>query len=444
MAYFPLATEINSVYRLAAPDGAVAVFNDPLDPNYVGMLTAITGIDSAEVRESAQDAVEADGGIHGNFYFSRRSIVMDGRVFGHASALERATRLDRARRASMALRGDSTLTWKPSWAQENLVANPRAVTDTTGWTQPGGGTNIAAGGTITRATGVSPPVGTTAVQIATSGSGNANQGVAYGVAVTAGKTYSISVAARRSAGTASGDVVVAGVHSATLGTLTSTTWNTYTLTFTAASSGTVYVGVRQANSNTTTSTYQVTDAMVAPGSSTAYFDGDTAGYAWQGDAGVSVSGNYVEMRLPVRRQGRFTESGAWVKDFQIPLVSAQAVIESNYIKTVASGVATENRGNYAAYPVFRITGASTNPTVTHASTGVFRTTGLTLAAGEVVEFDMLRHTGVFTAGVRNGQSANQYINWATTAWPYLPGAANSTFTLAGGGTLAVVYRDTWA
>ena len=37
-----------------------------------------------------------------------------------------------------------------------------------------------------------------------------------------------------------------------------------------------------------------------------------------------------------------------------------------------SGVVTENRGNYVAYPVFRITGASTNPTVTHASTGVFR------------------------------------------------------------------------
>ncbi len=58
---------------------------------------------------------------------------------------------------------------------------------------------------------------------------------------------------------------------------------------------------------------------------------------------------------------------------------------------------------------------------------------------------MLNHTGLFTSGARVGQSANRYIDFTTTAWPYLTGLGTSqTFALTGGGTATVQYRDTWA
>lgn len=273
MAYQPIATEIGAIYKLTAPSGAVAVFNDPADPNYVGMLTEITGLDSAEVRENATDLVEADGGAHGPFYFGRRPITFTVRVFGHATNAEREARVDRARRAALAMQADAILSWKPSdWA----------------------------------------------------------------------------------------------------------------------------------------------------------------------------SRAYIELFTPVRRQQPFRESGAWVKDLQIALVSEFAYIFSTQSKTVATGVATENRGNVPAYPLVRFTGASANPTITDG-TRTFRTTGLNLAAGEQVEFDMLNHTGKFIAGARNGQSANRYIDFTTTQWPYVSGNGTSqTFAMTGGGTASIVYRDTWA
>ncbi len=269
MAYQPLATEIGAVYTLTSPDGlAVAVFNDPASVNYVGALTEVTGLDSAEVRESMSDAVESDGGVHGAFYLGRRPVVLSGRVFGHASVAEREIRLDRARRASLALRGDSVLKWTPVGAQEVFI--------------------------------------------------------------------------------------------------------------------------------------------------------------------------------PVRRQQPFRESGAWVKDFQIPMVSELAVIQSTATVTSGAGVACENNGNWPAFPTVSITGVSANPTVSDG-TRTFRTTGLTVASGETVVFDMRTHTGVFTAGARNGQSANRYIDFATTQWPYLAGQGTTqTFTLTGSGTLSVSYKHTWA
>lgn len=277
MAYYPISTEFNAFFTLTGPDGSVATFNDPSDANYVGMLKEITGLDSPEIRESASELVEADGGAHGYFYLGRRPIVMTAAVFGHATLADRTLRIDRARRASNALRGDAVLKWKPSdWA--------------------------------TRA--------------------------------------------------------------------------------------------------------------------------------------------YIEVYVPVRRQQPFRESGQWVKEIQIPLVSEYATIQSTQLLTVAGGVAAENRGNYPAFPVVSITGPSSNPTVSDG-TRTFRTTGLSagtaLASGETVKFDFLNHTGVFTSGARNGQSANRFIDFATTQWPYLSGLGTSqTFTLAGGGTLSVDYRHTWA
>lgn len=276
MAYLPLATQVGAVYTLT--NGTwTAVFNDPTSPNYVGMLTEVTGLDSAEVRENFTDLVESDGGVHGNFYMGRRPIVLTGKVFGHTTIAARDARLDKARNASLALRSDATLSW------------------------------------------------------------------------------------------------------------------------TAASGAAVFV--------------------------------------------------------PVRRQQPFRESGAWVKEFQIPLVSQYSQIFGSTLKTSAvtaagTGVVLENQGNFPAYPILRITGISGNTTtVTDGHGGTFKTLNtLAVASGEVVEFDMLNHTGTFTAGARNGQSATRYIDFTSiTTWPSLV-TGNNTFTLASGaaGSLTVIYRDTWA
>src|SRR5687767_14064650 len=105
MAYIPYSPQVGCKYTLTGPDGTIASFNDPNDANYVGVLSEVTGLDSPEVRESAEDLVQADGGWHGNFWFGRRPITLSGIVYGHADHLTRDTRLDRLRQASSALRG---------------------------------------------------------------------------------------------------------------------------------------------------------------------------------------------------------------------------------------------------------------------------------------------------------------------------------------------------
>lgn len=283
MAYFPLATEIGAIYTLVSSNGLwTAVFNDPTDANYVGMLTEVTGLDSADVRESAIDVVEGDGGVHGNFYMGRRPVVLTGKVFGHATLAARELRLDKLRNASLALRGDATLKWKPS------------------------------------------------------------------------------------------------------------DWATRT---------------------------------------------------------------YVERFVPVRRQQPYRETGQWVKDFQVPLVSQYSQIFSTNLYTSAStaagtGVVVENQGNFPAYPIIEITGISgATTTVTDGNGGTFKTlSSLTVASGEKVQFDMMTHQGTFTAGARVGQSATRYIDFASiTQWPALI-KGNNTVTLAigAGGTFKVIWRDTWA
>lgn len=446
MAYYPFAVEAGAIYTLTNPNGAVAVFNDDLDPSYVGMLTEVTGLDSPEVRESADELVEADGGTHGNFYFGRRPIVMNGKVFGHASVTERSIRLDRARRASMALRSDSTLSWIPSKGLTNYVTNPRAVNDTSGWATTAI-SGITAGGTLTRVTAVAPPVGTTALQVVTTTT--TNQGLFYTLNVTAGKTYYISVESRRTAGVGTPEAYFSGGGiTGVLGALnTAGTFNlTKTFSVTPTQSGTAYLAFRDPSA--TANTFQVSDVSVTNRPAT-YFDGDSAGVYWQGDAHASTSGDYIGMFTTVRRQQPFRETGAWNKDFMLSLVSEYAPIFSTGLKTLSasggSNIVTENRGSWPAYPILRITGTTAaNPTITNSTTGaVINTQGtLIVASGETLEIDTLNHTANFTAGARNGQSGNRYINFGTTVWPSMP-TGNNTYVMSGTGTLAVAWRDTW-
>lgn len=459
MAYYPLATEFNAYYRLVGADGvSVAVFNDPTDANYVGALTEVTGLDSAEVREAASDLPEADGGAHGAFYLGRRPITLSGRVFGHATVAERNLRLDRARRASLALRGDSTLFWKPSTRRENLLRNPSFEIDTSSWAIY----QNAATGTLSRTT-AQFRTGTAAAQLAvTAGGAGSSLGAATSIASAApaspGQVFSTAGYVRSSVSrpaqsilafyTAAG-TFIQSFSGSTIASSTTGWLRTPALTATAPAGSAFVTAYVSFNNVAAGENHFIDDVMLNMGSSVdSYFDGNTTGFYWNGDAHNSTSGDFIEQFTTVRRAAPFRESGQWVKEFQIPLVSEYAYIFGSAVKTVAAGVAAENRGNMPAYPVVSITGASANPTVSDG-TRTFRTTGLSggsaLAAGETVEFDMLSHSGKFTAGARNGQSANRFIDWATTGWPYLTGLGTTqTFTLTGGGTLSVRYRDAWA
>lgn len=106
--------EYGCKFELIGPDGTRATFNDLSDPDDVGVLTNISGLDSAEVRYSGEDMVEFDGAVQGPNWFGSRPVVLEGLVYGHATKEERAAKLDRLTRASMAMRSDATLRWTPS------------------------------------------------------------------------------------------------------------------------------------------------------------------------------------------------------------------------------------------------------------------------------------------------------------------------------------------
>lgn len=74
-----IGLEQGAVYALTGPDGTRVVLNDRTDADFIGWLTSPpAGLDSPEVRESADLLVEADGGVHGAFYFGRRPFTLEG------------------------------------------------------------------------------------------------------------------------------------------------------------------------------------------------------------------------------------------------------------------------------------------------------------------------------------------------------------------------------
>jgi hypothetical protein len=129
-----VGVERGTRYELIGPDGARVVFNDRTDIDFVGFLTEVpSGIDSPEVRESADILVEADGGIHGSFYFGRRPFTLTGMIdptpnVGRDTVVEAGItrlmqagevvnrRINRLQRATRAMTGDSLLRWQAAAA----------------------------------------------------------------------------------------------------------------------------------------------------------------------------------------------------------------------------------------------------------------------------------------------------------------------------------------
>jgi hypothetical protein len=110
------ATEIQAAVAAETPARAVAVLNDPSDPDFCGYLDgeeAISGIDSPEIRDSYSDLIEQDGGVGATNFYSRRPIVMNGIVLPISPA-DRNAKIGKLMAATDARSGDGTLTWTPS------------------------------------------------------------------------------------------------------------------------------------------------------------------------------------------------------------------------------------------------------------------------------------------------------------------------------------------
>lgn len=116
MASFYIAPEASIPYKITGEDGTVAVLNDPADPNFVGYLNgedALSGIDSPELRDSFAEMSETDGSWAGQSFYTRRPIVMNGKVIP-VSAADRNAKLGRLMQACTARFADGTLSWTPS------------------------------------------------------------------------------------------------------------------------------------------------------------------------------------------------------------------------------------------------------------------------------------------------------------------------------------------
>lgn len=107
----PTGPQLSAAWTLIGPDGSRVVFNNDKDRDYIGIVTDVTGLDSPEVRESADDLVQEDGGVHGEFFYGRRPVVVSGMLLNPISADDRNRRMTKLMRASNAMRGDGTLTW---------------------------------------------------------------------------------------------------------------------------------------------------------------------------------------------------------------------------------------------------------------------------------------------------------------------------------------------
>lgn len=119
-----MAYEVGATYVLVGPDGTRVVFNDQTDADFVGFLdpdNGVTGLDSPEIRESADNLVEADGGVHGNFYAGRRPVTISGMVDPNLAIPDMNEKVDRLLAAADAMRADAVLTWKESHRAETML-----------------------------------------------------------------------------------------------------------------------------------------------------------------------------------------------------------------------------------------------------------------------------------------------------------------------------------
>lgn len=117
----PSGPQFGVRFTLTNAQGVRCVFNDPSDMDYVGWLTDVSGLDSPDLRENADDLVGDDGGVHGDFFYSRRPLVLSGQIESRPDNVKRNLRMTTLQRASNAMRQDATLRWMPEGGVEQIL-----------------------------------------------------------------------------------------------------------------------------------------------------------------------------------------------------------------------------------------------------------------------------------------------------------------------------------
>lgn len=394
MTYVPFAPEYGAPITLTGPDGTVAAFNDPANPDFCGYLTDLTGLDSADVREVGDVLASADGGWHGNFWYGRRPIVLSGAVVPITSAADRATKIDKIRRASNAMRGDAVLAWTNTAAgavpMQTWVRRQQPLRVTGGWA----------------------------------------------------KNFNLSLVSQYAPLFSQANHVVSGTT-----TLTAENQGDYpsypVIRLTGPSTNPVIT-------NTTTgAALKFTSGLLAPPANLAYT-------VVSGSSSIGVS-NWYYIVTALSAAGQTTASNeVWLS---ISALQASTVrIQLNWSPVIGATSykvyrSISSPGSYAGggeYTSPALIGTVSAPTTTFTDTGAAAAAGavpttntasysFTLASGHFADFDMLAHTGIQDGTT----SINSLIDFLGTSWPSLVKGSN-VFTLSGGGTFQITYRDCWA
>lgn len=483
-----VGVEQGARYVLTGPDGTRAVFNDRTDTAFVGFLTAPpSGLDAAEVRESSDLLVEADGGIHGAFYLGRRPFALEGIIDPTPGALDYAEVL--------------------TPLATNLVANPSAEVNVAGWvasstagaTTPASLAQIADGtfgeGPFAfRITGTNAADTTARNFIAATAAGTA------GIPVLPTTTYSLSVDVRLVAGAlAAGyvswyDAAGAILSAGQINTNTRTGTGTDTLTLTGPSPvGAAYAQIvvyAQVSTASATVDFRFDLVTFTATAAPQRFTGATSPSgieqrtAWTGTAHASTSTLYAvtrrtleagevanrrinrlqrasralradsrlewqpstapAVRVTGRRAQPLRVTGRLPKTFSLSMVADDPRIYGQAVKTAAGTISATafnvvNAGNSATPATVTVRGALGSPLLITNGGRTVRL-NITLVANDVLVVDL-------AAGLVTLNGANRYdaVDFAQTAfWELDPGTNSVTVSAASGtATYEVAWRDAW-
>lgn len=446
MAFYPYAPEYAAKFILTGPNGTKAVFNDLVDVNYVGVLTDVTGLDSAEVRDGGDVLTSADGGWAGNFYYGRRPITFTGTIYGHSTVQQRVAKMSLLTQATGALISDGNVSWLPSWRSTNLIPAPNMEYGVAGWAPFGtpAATTFAQSATWAAAGTKSLHVAQTAADPVYALASPQIQNVVPGTIYYAGATIN--------AITGTSNAIVVGWYDRNGAFISQSQVNfpastgvhalaSQVTSPAGASFASFYIG----NTASLASEFYV-DQVFFSRESSIYIDGDQTGNFWHGTPGNSPSGNSIDMFTSFRRQQPLRYTGDFNKTFQALLISQFAPLFSTWSVVTAAGtsITAENCGDYPSFPVITVTGASPPgpQVITNTTTGLLVKflTGYSIPTGHTVTIDVLNHVAT---DVTAGTSINQYIDYVASTWPTLVKGIN-TFTITGGGTLSLAYRHTWS
>lgn len=449
MAPLYYAPEDGAKYVLVGPDGSRCVFNDDVDPDFCGVNTAATGLDSPDVTTSSSTLVEADGGYNGIYYYGMRPMTFSGQVYKFSDIPGRNLQLSKIMRASNAMQYDGLLHFSPSWRVSNVISNPSFEYGLAPWV-------LSGAGAISTQTDWAISGSHSGGLVGTTSSGSPYSYASQYVLVTGGAKYNMQ--ATFDLGTPSA-TVVPQIQVAWLDKAGGLISNGVLSAAPNVSGVQTLVGQLTAPDNAYSAYYSVglsysggygafntrVDGLLMSREGSAFFDGDTSGNYWFGTPGNSPSGNSIPMYTPFRRQQPLRISGSWVKDFQVAIVSQFSPLFSYYqvATTPAASVTAENYGNYPAYPVIRVFGPSAGAawSVVNTTTGQYvEIDGPgAIGGGQFVDIDVLNHVAVLSTGT----SWNRYINFANSTWPTVTPNGLSSWATSDGSNFQLTYRHSW-